>query len=174
MARITLLFVALGVVAAALVLFVWRRPPASDEARRERISRMYREYRRSFPDVAGVSPAGLRLMREREEVVLVDVRAAEERDISMIPGAIAVEDFERNPERYQDATVVTYCTIGLRSGLYAQQLLREGRRAVNLEGSILAWVHEGGPLQGPDGATRRVHVYGRRWNLLPSGYEAVW
>lgn len=174
MIRITLLLLALGVVVAGILIFGRGRPPASDEARRARISRLYREYRKSFPDVAGVSPAGLRLLREREDVVLVDIRSAEERAISVIPGAVPLDDFERDRERYGEAAVVTYCTIGLRSGLYAQQLLKQGRKVFNLEGSILAWVHEGGTLQGPDGATRRVHVYDRRWNLVPRGYEAVW
>jgi sodium/bile acid cotransporter 7 len=173
MRRITLLLV-LGLTAISVAVFLWLRPPASDEARRERITRLYKEYRKSFPEVAGVSPAGLRLLRERVNVVLVDVRSAEERAISVIPGAVAVEDFEADLDRYRDAAVVTYCTIGLRSGLYAQRLLRDGTRAFNLEGSILAWVHEGGTLQGPEGTTRRVHVYGRRWNLVPDGYEAVW
>jgi hypothetical protein len=39
---------------------------------------------------------------------------------------------------------------------------------------VLLWSHEGLPLTSSDGPTRRVHVYGPRWNLLPAGYEAVW
>jgi len=35
----------------------------------------------------------------------------------MLPGAVTVQVFEHNKERYKGHTVVAYCTIGLRSGL---------------------------------------------------------
>ena len=46
--------------------------------------------------------------------------------------------------------------------------------AVNLKGSILPWVHAGQELVDDTGPTRRVHVHGREWGLLPAGYEPVW
>lgn len=43
-----------------------------------------------------------------------------------------------------------------------------------LEGSIVAWTHIEGSLVSGDVPTRRVHVYGPRWDLAASGYESVW
>ena len=45
-------------------------------------------------------------------VVLVDNREQTGRDVSMIPGAISAQSFESDIEKYADATVVVYCTIG--------------------------------------------------------------
>ena len=92
----------------------------------------------------------------------------------MIPGAITKILHDQNPEAYRDRQMVTYCTIGYRSGLYAQQLRKDGFDAINLRGSILSWAHAGQSLENTAGETRRVHVYGRKWDLLPEGYEAEW
>jgi rhodanese-related sulfurtransferase len=141
----------------------------------QKIETMYRDYRREFRDVPDVTAADLRALLENGEVLLVDVRDANERDVSTIPGAITVEEFERNHDDSRDASVVTYCTIGYRSGLYADQLRQRGVKVLNLNGGILAWSHAGGQLVTLTGEpTKRVHVYGRRWNLLPTDYIAVW
>jgi rhodanese-related sulfurtransferase len=105
--------------------------------------------------------------------VLVDVRELHERRVSMLPGAIAKQDFERNSARYRSWLVVPYCTIGLRSGLYTRELRCRGFEVRNLAGSALAWAHAGLPFEARGKATRRVHVFNADWNLLPEGYEAV-
>ncbi|MCK5551872.1 MAG: rhodanese-like domain-containing protein, partial [Deltaproteobacteria bacterium] len=97
-----------------------------------------------------------------------------EQEVSMLPGAITSEEFEGNMEKYQDKTIVVYCTIGNRSGHYTKHLIEKGIRAYNLRGSILAWIHAGQRLVSDGEETRRVHVYGRKWNLAPKEYEAVW
>ncbi|MCB1021671.1 MAG: rhodanese-like domain-containing protein [Bryobacterales bacterium] len=135
---------------------------------------MYENYRGEFPEVRGISVEELERLAEAEEMVLVDVRTGEEQQVSMLPGAITSEQFRANRERYRKSVVVTYCTIGARSGSYAAELLHEGFDVRNLEGSILAWTHAGGDLVSPNGPTRQVHVYGRRWHLAAEGYEAVW
>ena len=92
----------------------------------------------------------------------------------MIPGAISRDDFDADRARYAGSRIVAYCTIGARSGEFAAEIQQQGWKVRNLEGSILAWTHAGGELVGPDGPTKKVHVYGRRWNLAADGYEAVW
>lgn len=150
-------------------------PPTDDPARRAALETMVAEARQEFPQVPGVDVAGLERLRREREVVLVDVREPVEREVSMIPGAIPAERFDAEREQHRDAVVVAYCTIGYRSGLWAEHLREQGFDARNLEGSILGWTHAGRPLVGPDGEpTRRVHVYGERWNLAAEGYEAVW
>jgi len=146
----------------------------TDEQKLKRINDLYRKYKRSFPDVPDVSVKELIAMKEKKDVVLVDRRKKKEQEVSMLPGAITAREFEENIERYRDKTIVVYCTIGSRSGHYARDLVEEGLIAYNLRGSILAWIHAGQKLVSDGKETRRVHVYGRRWNLAPEGYEAVW
>lgn len=150
-------------------------PPASEEARRERIDELWRDLEPILPDVPGVTPAELLGKGRSDSVVLVDVRTPEETEVSMIPGAITARELEENPERYRGREIVAYCTIGARSAEYAARLRRDGWNAGNLVGSVLVWTHEGGELVDSSGRpTRRVHVYGEDWNLVADDYEPVW
>jgi len=115
----------------------------------------------------------LKAMLDEGRVLLVDVREPHERRVSMLPGAITKEEFERNRARYRSWVVVPYCTIGLRSGIYTRDLRRQGFEVRNLAGSALAWAHAGLPFEARGEATRRVHVFNADWNLLPRGYEPV-
>lgn len=147
----------------------------NDETKRQQIEELYQRSKRKFPEVADVTAEELRRRREAgEEILLVDVRNPAEQAVSMIPGAVTADELESDPERYRGATVVTYCTIGHRSGIYARKLQKAGWNASNLKGAILSWTHAGGELRAPEGATRRVHVGGPRWNLVADGYEGVW
>jgi sodium/bile acid cotransporter 7 len=146
----------------------------SDEAKRQQIEKMYNASKRHFPEVAELAFEELPGLRERERVVLVDVRSPAEQEVSMIAGAITADDFLEHRADHEGATVVAYCTIGHRSGLFAQELSAEGWRVFNLKGAILSWTHGGGALENADGPTQRVHVYSRQCNLTAEGYEAVW
>ncbi len=150
--------------------------PAEDEEKREKIEEMYEGYeRQSFPGVIDVAPRLAMDLAKRSEVLFVDVRPPEERRVSMIPGAIAEESFLNNLEQYKDHIIIGYCTISYRSGKLAQELMnKQGIRMYNLRGGLLAWVHDGGKVVDQQGETKRIHVYGRKWNLAPSAFEAVW
>ncbi|QDT07580.1 hypothetical protein K227x_60080 [Rubripirellula lacrimiformis] len=107
------------------------------------------------------------------DFVLVDVRSDAEVNVSIIPGAITKSDFEKHRDRYTGRTVIPYCTIGGRSGRYANQLLQEGAKVKNFKGSILEWVKAEMPVVTLDGKpTRRVHIYSDRY-AIPEIYEAV-
>jgi len=148
----------------------------SDKEKRERIETLYRKYERKFPKVEGIAAAELKAdLKEGREVVLVDVRKPEEQEVSMIPGAITQAEFEQRQDSLRDKTIVTYCTAGYRSGLYAKKLEKKGWRVLNLEGSLLSWTHAGGPLTDSEGEpTKRVHVYNADWSLEASDYDPVW
>ena len=146
----------------------------TDRQKLDRINEMYKDYKKSFPDTPDVSVEELIVMKENSNIVIVDRRKKKEQDVSMLPGAITAKEFEKNIERYRDKTIVVYCTIGSRSGHYAKRLQKKGISAFNLKGSILSWIHAGQRIVDKDGETRRVHVYGPEWNLVPDGYEAVW
>jgi len=147
----------------------------SEAERRARIDELYREDREAFPGVPEVSAAELAELLRTGDVVLVDVRGKDERRVSTIPGALSKAELEESADAYRGRRVVAYCTVGYRSGLYAAELRRRGFDAWNFAGSLLAWTHAGGPLVDADGAeTRRLHVYGRKWDLAADGYETVW
>jgi sodium/bile acid cotransporter 7 len=93
--------------------------------------------------------------------------------VSMLPGAVSQAEFLENPERYRGRTVIVYCTISYRSGLLAARLADQGRTVTNLKGGLLAWVLEGGRVYDGAGETRRIHVYGPKWDYPPAGYTSV-
>ena len=150
--------------------------PTDDEKRREKIESMYEDYKReSFPEVIDVEPLLAMDLAKRPEVVFVDVRNPKEQRVSMIPGAVTQAKFLSNLEQYRDNILIGYCTISYRSGKLAQELReKRGVTMYNLRGGLLAWLHDGGKVVDQKGETKRIHVYGRRWNLGPSSFEAIW
>ncbi|CAL50055.1 Rhodanese-like domain [Ostreococcus tauri] len=113
-------------------------------------------------------------------MVLVDVRAEDERAVSVIEGAMSVEEYERARTTLGAHDCVCYCTIGYRSGQYAEKMSKakkadEDVEFLNLYGSIVAYTHEGGELVDPATGekTKRVHTFGKEWSCVADGYEAV-
>ncbi len=148
---------------------------STNEEKRAKIEAMYEEFQPDFPDAEEIDVEGFLKLQARGEVLLVDVREHDERAISTIPGSISKEAFEEIADDLADVPVVVHCTIGYRSARYVESLKARGVHAYNLKGSILSWVHAGQPVVDLEGnETKRVHVYGKRWDLLPEGYEALW
>lgn len=146
-----------------------------DEEKQVRIDELYEGYKKKFPDAPETTVEALKeRLADPDAPVVVDVRDDEEREVSMIRGAISQEQFESRRDELAGREVVVYCTIGYRSGLYTRKLVEEGWKASNLRGSIVSWTHVEGDLVQNGAPTRRVHVYGRKWNLLAEGYESVW
>lgn len=147
----------------------------SDEWKQDKIMTMYRNFAQEFPLVEGITVSQLQqLQQQGQELLLVDVRSPEERAVSYIPGAITTKEFERDLEQYKNVKVIVYCTIGYRSGKYAQKLQQQGVKVLNLEGSLLAWSHVQGELINATGMTNKVHIFGRQWQLTSKDYEPVW
>lgn len=147
---------------------------ATNQEKQQSIEKLYRRSKRQFPEVPDITAEELLALPDRNGIVIVDVRNPPEQEVSMIPGAITAAEFETHVGDHEGSTVVTYCTIGHRSGLYGRKLVRAGWQVRNLKGSILSWTHAGGELEGPDGPTRRVHVAGPKWSLADGSYEPVW
>ena len=146
----------------------------SEEWKQEKIEALYSHYARKFPEVQGISIQELQQLQKQEKVILVDVRTPQEMEVSMIMGAISQAEFERKHAKYRNSTIVPYCTIGSRSGIYAEKLQKQGFKVFNLEGSILSWSHAGGKLVNDKGITNRIHTYGKQWELAAENYQAVW
>lgn len=149
----------------------------AEDVNKKEVRKLYEQFRdKNYPELAEVEPSDVSDMQSKGGMVLVDVRPEEERSISMIPGAVRKEDFEKEIDAYKDKVVVTYCTIGYRSGLFAKKMCAQGMDARNLKGSILGWTHEGLPVEDPASGkqAKRVHVNTQKFALAPSDFECVW
>jgi sodium/bile acid cotransporter 7 len=166
-----------GLLALVGCLFVaaCQGPPADDGARLRQAMKLYAGYKATFPDAPEISPQAALTLLRTDAVVFLDARSDAERAVSTLPGAVTEAEFTANPGRFAGKTAVAYCTIGYRSGLLAQALSGQGIPVANLAAGLLGWLHAGGELVDAQGApTKRVHVYGRTWNLAPLAYTAVW
>ena len=101
---------------------------------------------------------------ERPRPILLDVRTAEEWSVSHLPGARRVEP-KGSPQAAlagvpKNASIVTYCAVGYRSGQMATKLAAAGYTNVqNLEGSIFQWANEHRPLVRDGQPVKQVHPY---------------
>jgi rhodanese-related sulfurtransferase len=128
--------------------------------------------RQEFPDVPRISTNELaaRLSNGKERPVLLDVRTKAEFEVSHLSGAQRVEP-GADPKTIsipKDKAVITYCSVGYRSAVFANKLRGAGYRHVeNLEGSIFRWANENRPLVHDGGAaTDKVHPYNGVWGML--------
>ena len=122
-----------------------------------------------FPEVASVTPAELDRWlkdggRSRPAPFLLDVRTAEEQEVSTLPGAVCVspeataEEVLKGRDRRQP--VVVYCAAGYRAATMARRLKAAGCTSVqNLEGGIFAWANAGHPVEKDGMPTTKVHPY---------------
>jgi rhodanese-related sulfurtransferase len=152
-----------------------REQVKNEQAKKEKINQMFDGYKRwFFAKAKTITVDEFLELRGREEVVLIDDRSEKERKVSMIPSAISRKEFEDQKETLRDKKIIVYCTIGLRSGQYSQKLMKQGFDAYNLKGGLLSWAHHDQKFFDENGETSRVHVYGRKWSLLPEGYQAIY
>jgi len=109
----------------------------------------------------------------KDRFIVVDVRSKAETDVSVIPGAITEATFEQTANQHEGKMVIAYCTVGVRSQAYADQLKRNGWDAWNYKGSIIDWCKNQLPLTTESGEkTNRVHTYNSQYTV-PTEYEAV-
>lgn len=171
MARAIAAFLLLGLWLQAVP--AWGKHRMTDRQKSDIVQKMYGEYKKNFPDIGDISAAAAERLDARNEVVFIDVRTPEEQAVSELPGAVTEAAVKENPTILEGKTAVAYCTIGYRSGLYVEKMDRRGIHMLNLAGGILAWVLSGGKVYHDGRETKRVHVYGEKWNYAPAGYEAI-
>jgi sodium/bile acid cotransporter 7 len=145
----------------------------NDAAKLRKIEAMAEDYRKEFPSVRHISAREALILVKSSQVIFIDHRTESEQALSMLPQAVLSKDLLKNPKAYADRTLIVYCTIGYRSGNLARKLRKKGVSALNLRGGILAWIHAGGKVYQDGRPVKRVHVYGKKWDLAPSAYEAV-
>ena len=108
----------------------------------------------------------------QDNFVIVDVRSKAETDVSMIPGALTISEFEETAAQHQGKHIIVYCTIEVRSAQYATALIQNGWEASNYKGSILDWCGNNLPLVTSGQSTNRVHTY-NQWYSAPNNYVSV-
>ncbi|MGB5980996.1 MAG: rhodanese-like domain-containing protein [Nonlabens sp.] len=109
------------------------------------------------------------LHQNLSDFVVLDTRKKAEFEVSHLPNAIwAGEKFDRDqlPELDKSKPVVVYCSVGVRSENYGEDLLEDGfQRVYNLYGSIFSWKDAGYEVVDKKGnPTEEVHTYSRRWS----------
>ena len=125
-----------------------------------------------------ISVSELRNLQLKETVVILDTREMKEYDVSHINSAKYVgydrfssEEISANILN-KNASIVVYCSLGIRSEDVGEKLKKEGFTNVkNLYGGIFEWKNNDLPLVDSEGKeTENVHVYSKFWgNWLKKG-----
>ena len=106
---------------------------------------------------------------KRPRPVLLDVRTKAEYDVSHIRGAQRVEPGSdaSTLQLPRERPIVTYCSVGYRSGAFAEKLQDAGYTNVrNMSGSIFQWANESRPLERDGQPAKKVHPYNGVWGKL--------
>lgn len=95
---------------------------------------------------------GFAALADSADVVILDVRTAEEFSEGHLKGAVLIDqnksDFLEQVRKQipKEKTIAIYCRSGRRSANAAQLLAKEGYKPVNLKGGILEWKKESMPV----------------------------
>jgi len=128
--------------------------------------------RTAFPNVRRIDPAHLAEWmkdKDRAQPVLLDVRTKPEFEVSHLHGARRVEPDSRADaiSISKDQAIVTYCSVGYRSGSFAKALQDAGYTNVqNLSGSIFQWANEGRSMEKDGQRVSKVHPFNGAWGKL--------
>lgn len=133
-------------------------------------------------DVAQLDVEALAKMMSQPDLVLLDVRAADEFAVSHLPGAIRVDPslsgarfLAAFADRLEGKQVVFYCSVGRRSTALAERAQAAGLEAAavyNLRGGIFRWHGRNMPLVDAEGPTDVAHPYNWFWQRVMPRPEA--
>lgn len=105
-----------------------------------------------------------------DAVVILDAREKIEYDVSHLPEAIFVgySNFSEDEvsKRFKDksASIVVYCSIGIRSENIASKLQKAGYTNVsNLYGGIFEWKNTDFKVFSNGKETNKVHTFSKNW-----------
>lgn len=102
--------------------------------------------------VENISAQDVNAYLDSENLILLDVRTAQETSKGIIKNASVIDFYDSNFDKkiqkiQKDKTVIVYCKSGGRSSKAAQQLLAMGQAQVlNLKGGIISWKKAGFPI----------------------------
>lgn len=109
------------------------------------------------PPFSALSPAQFaERMKTDSQVVVVDVRTADECQQGIIPGALLLDFYQEEKMKQAMAnwdpsrTYLVYCRSGGRSGQTLDLMKARGfKRVYHLEGGMNAWSRAGSPVTAP-------------------------
>ena len=111
------------------------------------------------------------LAMPKTDAILLDSREIAEFNVSHLEGAIQVGYDEFNLETTTEllpdksATIVVYCSVGIRSEDIAEQLKKAGYTNVyNLFGGIFEWKNNNFTIYNTEGETEDVHTFSKEWS----------
>lgn len=109
----------------------------------------------------------------KTDVILLDAREPKEFDVSHLENAICVgynkfkleETLSKLPED-KNAKIVVYCSLGIRSEVVADKLIKAGYTNVyNLYGGIFEWKNANFKVVDSSGnSTEKVHTFNKNWS----------
>ena len=119
--------------------------------------------------VAYITPQELSM--PKTSVILLDARERTEFEVSHLKNAIHIgyNDFKMSSFQKEilekDTEIVVYCSLGIRSEVIADSLLKAGYLHVrNLFGGIFEWKNNGFPVyNSEERATDSIHAFSKEW-----------
>ncbi len=111
-------------------------------------------------------------LKNKKDFVLLDSREQKEFNTSHIKDAKCVGyDFFKGKQisnmiSDKNATIIVYCSVGIRSGTIGDKLIKMGYKNVyNLYGGIFEWKNNGLTVfDNNDKETDNVHVFSKEWS----------
>ena len=111
-------------------------------------------------------------LKEKQNIILFDSRDATEYKVSHLKNAnyVGFDDFDAKKikEKFTNpnATIIVYCSIGVRSEIIGKKLLKMGYKNVfNLYGGIFEWSNQNLPVyDSDDKQTQNVHAFSKEWS----------
>ncbi|MDT8347350.1 MAG: rhodanese-like domain-containing protein [Flavobacteriaceae bacterium] len=122
-------------------------------------------------DIPYISIDSLQKRLSKNQIVLLDAREKQETSVSTLPNAfhIGFEDFEMSKLEElsidKQASIVVYCSIGVRSEAIARKIKAAGYAEVyNLYGGIFEWINqENTVVNARQQPTDSVHAFSKFW-----------
>ena len=110
-------------------------------------------------------------LKEKQNIILFDSRDATEYKVSHLKNAnyVGFDDFDSKKikEKFTNpnATIIVYCSVGVRSEIIGKKLLKMGYKNVfNLYGGIFEWSNQNLPVyDSDDKQTQNVHAFSKEW-----------
>jgi rhodanese-related sulfurtransferase len=106
---------------------------------------------------------------DKYNLYILDTREEDEFNVSHLKNARQVGNFWFDMRKVYDiptnATVVVYCSVGVRSEKIAEKLIASGYKNVfNLYGGIFEWINQSHPVYKQNGVqTAEIHTYDKNW-----------
>ncbi|MFN3916354.1 MAG: rhodanese-like domain-containing protein [Flavobacteriales bacterium] len=118
-------------------------------------------------DTVGITT--LKKWMETEKIAILDTREEKEYTISHIPKAKYYGYDKPNKDILKDipkdAVIITYCSVGYRSGKVAEDLKKQGYKYVyNFYGGIFNWANNGELIHRKAIKTNEIHGYNKSWS----------